>query len=94
MTPEPFLNAPRRIMISLAIVILASLVLWGPTGLWHYNLRFGVLGYMVVSREDPPEMYRHAIFGRGVSFSTVEFLLSLGLWLGALLACLVWVQRS
>ena len=76
---------PFYLLSSVTILFIISFILFGPSGAFHHNYRFGwILPYMIISNEDPVEMYRFSIGEYGIIFGALEFVINFFIWFGCL----------
>lgn len=80
--------------ISAGLVLVTSLVLLGPIGGFHHMFRFGVLGYMIVDCDSPPEDLP-VPFGRcGIRGSVLLLVLTTVVWLALVLGVTLLLRRQ
>jgi len=70
--------------IIVGVMVVPSVLLFGPMGGFHHHYGFGLLRYMILNGEDPDPRYP-SLFGCEIWFSPVMFTVTLVIWIIVLL---------
>lgn len=76
--------------LSAGALLLGSMLLLGPSGGFHHMFRFGVLGYMIVDCDSPPEELPIPLGRCGIRGSVFLLVVTLALWVALVLLSLWW----
>ena len=80
--------------VTAGLLVILTMLLFGPVGGFHHMFRFGILGYMVVDCDSPPEDLPIP-FGRcEIRGSWLLLTLTIGVWLVLALASRVLLRRQ
>jgi hypothetical protein len=80
--------------LSAGLLLIGSMLLLGPLGGFHHMFRFGVLGYMIVDCDSPPEDLPIP-FGRcGARGSTFLLIVTMALWVALVLLSRLILRRQ
>jgi len=93
-----FITARSTRLISflrhLVILLIIAFLFLGPSGAFHWNVRFGwFLPYLIISTEDPPNMYPYSIGQYGIRFSTMSAAINIFLLVASYAAYYWYISR-
>ncbi len=69
--------------IIVVVMIVPTVLLFGPLGGFHHHYGFGLFRYMILNGEDPDPRY-FCINGYEVWFSPLTFAITVATWVGTL----------